>query len=710
METYLILTEKPDAEKNFIKALGGNREGEYDGYRYRVTHSVGHVMQLKAPEEQVDDQDLAASIHNWGSIQSIPWPLGQFKWEKVVDQKKRGVLTSIQRAAKGIDAVVLATDNDESGEGDVIGMEIVKAIHWGGKVLRCYFPDESVNGLRKALKQSALKDVTDPEQNPAYRRGIARQRFDYGTQGETRIGTYYARHHNFDILVHPGRLKSVLQDQVYKQTKGRDQFKAQDQFQAVFEDEQGHRYVNPKVIKHLAKEEAQLDANKLHASAVDVEKPVIKQVKPPKMMFFSQLSLAVTKQGFSLQQFIDTYQKMYQDHYLSYPRSGDRAVDLEQWQQLVQDADKIASVVGIDLNLLVHKEARAPYVTKKHLAHGVNRPGTTIPKSMDQLAKAYGQCGALIYEVVARSALAVMGPDYQYEQQTAKVHDFPEFVSRQNQPKDPGYKQILLELDSSKDGKKSRDIKPFGQQAEPTLDVSQTKPPKKPNQAFLINFLIKHHVGTEATRVQTLTSMMNAEQDRNPTFKVDKSGTFHLTPAGWLTAAMMQNSLLSSPKATRQLTQAMNLVAEGKWNYQKIYDMLGAVIENDRRTMEQNLDHLPHDAYLKDKLPKKSANSQSKASGVYAPTGEKVRFSKIWRGTDITNDQVKALLSGDTITLEFKDKYKGHKQVRQVDGKLAQQEFEKKDTGEKIKFWGFNPDWQTAKTISGGAKWRTRRK
>ena len=49
MANYLIITEKPSAAQNFVKALGG-KVGQFEGNNFNITNLRGHVMTLKEPE------------------------------------------------------------------------------------------------------------------------------------------------------------------------------------------------------------------------------------------------------------------------------------------------------------------------------------------------------------------------------------------------------------------------------------------------------------------------------------------------------------------------------------------------------------------------------------------------------------------------------------------------------------------------------------
>lgn len=49
---------------------------------------------------------------------------------------------------------------------------------------------------------------------------------------------------------------------------------------------------------------------------------------------------------------------MYEDDYVSYPRTEDTKVDQKDFDELLPLVDSIANVVGIDKSLLTHRTAR----------------------------------------------------------------------------------------------------------------------------------------------------------------------------------------------------------------------------------------------------------------------------------------------------------------------------------------------------------------
>src|SRR5690606_1740610 len=120
--------------------------------------------------------------------------------------------------------------------------------------------------------------------------------------------------------------------------------------------------------------------------------------------------------GIKAQLVLSTYQKMYESQVVSYPRTEDKTITPEQFNELAPLVDKIAAVVGVDVKHLTHREPRKTHV-KPQGAHGANRPGPSVPSSLDDVEQRFGRAGRLIYETLGKNYLAMIAEDYVYEQQ-----------------------------------------------------------------------------------------------------------------------------------------------------------------------------------------------------------------------------------------------------------------------------------------------------
>ena len=158
----------------------------------------------------------------------------------------------------------------------------------------------------------------------------------------------------------------------------------------------------------------------LQSSPVVHDGTTRKKTAPPKLMDLAGLSSLLSKKGFGAKNVLDTYQKMYEAQVVSYPRTEDKFISIEQFNELLPLVDTIAGVVGVAPAALSHRRPRTSHV-KSGGAHGANRPGPNVPPSLAAVEKAYGELGREIYELLAKNYLTMLAPDYEYDQHRGHV-------------------------------------------------------------------------------------------------------------------------------------------------------------------------------------------------------------------------------------------------------------------------------------------------
>ena len=137
----VLLTEKPSAGRNFAKALGG-KSGTYNGEEYKIVSARGHLLAYSTDMTVQVLEEKAEKYKKW-TLDNIPWKYSDLKWKKSVLKDCSPVLKAIKETAASASEMVIATDVDPSGEGEVIGWEILSYIGWRGKTSRMYFTDET---------------------------------------------------------------------------------------------------------------------------------------------------------------------------------------------------------------------------------------------------------------------------------------------------------------------------------------------------------------------------------------------------------------------------------------------------------------------------------------------------------------------------------------------------------------------------------------
>jgi len=234
-----------------------------------------------------------------------------------------------------------------------------------------------------------------------------------------------------------------------------------------------------------------------------------KKTGPPKWMDLAAISSLLSKEGFEAKKVLETYQRMYEAQVVSYPRTEDKFISVEQFNELLPLVDKIASVVGVDPAALSHRGPRKSHI-KSGGAHGANRSGPDVPPNLAAVETKFGALGKGIYELLAKNYLTMLAPDYEYDQHRGHVEKYPSFVGSLNVPAVLGWKGVFV----AEDDEDEQDVTASGATALGTIAkpfVHQGFPTRPPHttMGWLMKQLEKRSVGTGATRTSTYAEVTN---------------------------------------------------------------------------------------------------------------------------------------------------------------------------------------------------------
>ncbi|MCC2249011.1 DUF3945 domain-containing protein [Virgibacillus sp. AGTR] len=683
--TYLLLAEKPSAAKNFAKALGG-MTGMYNGQAYKVQTLFGHMLEFVEPHEMVGESEKK-DFQSW-EPGTMPWDVSQLNWKKQAQKSKNmktgkvtskaGAIQDVKKAAKNVSAIVIATDKDPSGEGQLIGWEVIQAIGWSGPVKRMYFIDESEKELQKGFKN--IQDLPAYDKDGEYVKADVRSRWDFVSMQLTRLATHAARSKGYNAVVRQGRLKSVMTKLVADQLALVKAYKKKPYFEVKYKDENGNVFArkfdeDKDSWRFETKADAEKDKMNYGPSVVVQDSKTKKETAPGKLLDLGGLASILGAKGYKSKEVLATYQKLYEAKIVSYPRTEDKFISTEQFNEMLPLVDKIASVVGADTSLLTHRKPRKTHV-KEGGAHGANRPGTVIPKSLDDLSK-YGTSAKAIYETLAKNFLAMFGENYVYDSIKGHIAKHPAFTTTVSVPIDQGFKAIFDADKETADEDKDDDTSSgLGQNGSPIVAEGVNKKPPHPSHKWLEKQLSKYEVGTGATRVSTLSEVTNGKT----ALLTDKKGKLDLTKTGEIAAALLEGSHIGDPGVTEKLFKAMKDVGDFKVKPHAVLDTATKVIKHDKEVFYRNAERLKQKVGAPDASMQK-AQPKPKTEGVYKPTGEKIRFNKVWGDHAFTSEEIEKLLNGETIMIQVKSQKTG--KTHHVEGSLGQGVYNGKP------FWGF---------------------
>ena len=665
--TVGILTEKPSAARNFAKALGG-QSGTYNGEDYVIVFARGHLFELKQPVDQV----APAKRKRYGSwaLKDLPWDVIDFAFEREKKKDTSKLLADIKKTLSSCDSVILAGDTDPSGEGFLLAWEIVSELGLSHKpIYRMYFTDESPASIQKAFV--SRKRLSSPEDHDEYRMAWLRSRWDFLSMQWTRIASELV---DKRAIVRQGRLKSAMIVLVGDQLKAHNEWKKVPFYEPRFRDENGVMYINPDATR--CARESDVDLSGLHASSVTVDSKTMKRSGPPRMLDLAGLSALLSTKGVKAGDLLKIYQKMYEAQVVSYPRSSDRHVTKEQFAELVRNAPAIARAVGIDPSLLTHTAARSTHV-KDSGAHGANRPGPNIPSSLAEVESKYGKTGAMIYELLARSALAVLTEDYEYEAQKGHVTDFPAYVGTCSVPKKQGWKAVLGGASMADDDDDANNGAGLGTQAKPFVHEGVPPRPAAPTVKWLMKQLERRDVGTGATRTSTFAEVSSSKA-RYPLMDETK-GRISLTETGEISYRLLPGTHIGDLAITERVFSDMKAVAKGEKRADDVLAEVARLVTDDIAVMTANAQTMRKDLGMGDYVEKEYFE------GTWQKTGAHVRFNRTWSGHRFTDQECMDLLAGKDIEITATSKRTGDDFT--VIGSFGEYEFEGR------KCIGFIPDF-----------------
>ena len=662
----VILTEKPSAARNFAKALGG-QSGVYDGEKYEIVHALGHLFEMPS-----DPSELAGDKYKSWSWSTLPWDEKDFVWRKRRRKDVKEVYDEIKKAVSKAEEVVIATDVDPSGEGGLLAWEILESLKWRGLTTRMYFMDESEKEIRKAFK--SRKKLPKKEKHDEYLKADTRQKFDYLSMQITRVATLCAAKAGKRMVVREGRLKSVMVYLVGEQLELYNSYERKPFYTARYMDENGHVFKRKDKDEDRYTDKAEVSLEKYKPSAVVVDREEKKRSTPPTLMDLAALSSALASRGYKANTVLKVYQSLYEQQIVSYPRTEDKFISPEQFNELLPLAERIANVVGVDPSLLTHTKPRSIHV-KEGGAHGANRPGPNVPRSLDEIESNFGKCGRAIYEMLAKGYLAILAEDYEYNHQAGHLKDYPDFTGYANTPISMGYKAVFDADAAASDEEIYENTLPLGKKAEAFVYEGANPRPQRPTSNWLIGKngkLTKFSVGTGATRTSTLVEVTNPASKTQ--LMTETKGALDLTEIGWMSYRLLKGCYIASPEVTENLFKDMEKVGRFEKKPEDVIKQIAEITKHDMEVMKAN------------------AAEMEPSKAQYEVNGQKVSFKTSWGNHTFTDEEITKLQNGEEIGFTTTNRY--GKAVT-VKGRLAEQEYKGKS------FWGFKGEMSGDDRVTG---------
>lgn len=384
----LIICEKSTLGKTVAKAIG--IEKWEDGYvkckdEYIVTWAKGHLFQL------YDVDDYEEKKMKWEEI-SLPYFPQEFLYKLKTDKEGwfKKQFSTIKKLIKEykIDTIVNCGDADR--EGQIIVDIIADKLEWKGSMKRLWLPEQTEQTIRRQL----LKLEDNSKYINLANEGYARTFMDWllGINLSVYITNKTGQYMNV------GRVMIPIVKYIYDRDTAIKNFTKSTYYQAEsITEKDGIKVTLTKNKKYENKQECDEIVNSLPGTAIvtKIEKKEIKKT-PKKLFSLSNLQSELSRKNkISLKTSMKVIQSLYEDGYITYPRTNIEYLSEEEMDKVQAIIDTIK---GIPLKVVKTKRI---FDNSKIESHSAITPTVKVPTDDD-----FSELEALVYNTIKNRFIA----------------------------------------------------------------------------------------------------------------------------------------------------------------------------------------------------------------------------------------------------------------------------------------------------------------
>ena len=320
----LIIAEKPSLARNICQGIGkmDKKDGYFINDEYIVSWAFGHLFSLA----DVEDYTSGEKGLGW-TLDNLPCFPSEFKFELRKDENKR-VDHGVEKQFKilktlcnrdDVDTIIHAGDADREGE-IIVRLCVNNALLGEKAQKRLWLPDQTPETVRMALQN--MKDEAEYDNLAA--EGFARTYIDwlYGVN-LTRYATIRA-----GKLLRVGRVIVPIVRAIYERDMEIRNFKPQ-KYYVIRSDAKTNNETIELVSKQkftnseIEKAEAEAEKYNLSEAVVTAAQSKKDAILPGKLYSLSTLQNVLGKKyKMSMADSLKIIQKLYEDGYLTYPRTN----------------------------------------------------------------------------------------------------------------------------------------------------------------------------------------------------------------------------------------------------------------------------------------------------------------------------------------------------------------------------------------------------
>ncbi len=543
----LILAEKPSVARDLARVLGLKDKHKHyiEGPHYVVTWALGHLIELKMPE----DYDKAYQTWKMEDLPIIPQHMGLKVIRQTAHQFK-----GIEQLAKRSDLKDLIIATDAGREGELVARWIIQKLRWKKPLKRLWISSQTDQAIRDGFKQ--LKPAKAYE--TLYESAVCRSEADWliGLNVTRALTTKY------NDPLSAGRVQTPTLNMVVDREKKIKEFVPQPYstlttqiggILATWEKDGEKRIFDEQKAQALLE---RLSGKQASLKSLSTQ---IKTEPQPLPYDLTELQRdANTRFGFSAKKTLNVLQGLYEHHkVVTYPRTDSRYLP-EDTMSTMNDRIKAVSQAYREETKTIRQNHNKLMANRVFNNAKVSDHHAIIPTEQPVFLRDLSSDEHKIYDMIVRRFLALFMEPYQYE--TIKAVFSTEndtLAAKETRVVHLGFKR-LSEKNSSPNGSSLSHLKEGHSYESRSVELhaNMTEPPNRLSEADILKRMEKYGLGTPATRAEIIERLiLNQSIDR-------KGGRLVPTPKGKQLIDLV-NEDLKSPKLTARWEQQLEAIARG---------------------------------------------------------------------------------------------------------------------------------------------------
>ncbi|PEB42276.1 type IA DNA topoisomerase [Bacillus pseudomycoides] len=620
MGVTVILAEKPKQAMEYSKVFKkSKREQGYISVEDDlfpngavITWAIGHLVELELPTA------YGEKYGHW-KIENLPLIPKPNEFKKKVDNSKKEQFNVVNSLLNKCSEIIVASDAGR--EGELIAYSIIEKANAQDKPIKRMWCDQLVDSkIREAFENLREKEET----YGYYIEAQTRQYADWvvGMNGSPLISILINKNYNYPKfeIFSLGRVQTPALFMIYELDQKIDSFVSTPFFElhGLAETESGtfsvelkdkRRFGSKEELNKFLKDQGLKDGMN-HGRIKSVEKST-KEQKAPTLYNLTDLQKEASKKyGFTAKKVLATLQNLYDNGFVSYPRTDSRVIGETEFKDILKCRDDVAETLDIKVEWVNDSPNKAYVDDSKVEEHSALMVTSKTPdiEGLTQDEKA-------IYKLIAISNLKMFLGDYVYDvtKATVTLRDV-EFIASGKTDINLGWKVLnsFLEPSKSELKKKGKEKEEDKEKSLPILiksmpvDVDlkmhsgKTKPPQRMTEARLLELMENPNIedeedkkvlkktsgiGTVATRADIIERLKSLSY-----ISTETGGKLVTTAKGKVLCESLKGTLFSSAKMTANWERYLENIHNGKASQDVFLEKIAVYMKELIKTLPTQLE------------------------------------------------------------------------------------------------------------------------